>query len=162
MSVFLLLCVCRLSFTFLILYLFEAVNDGNHKIAYIYGAILILLWYFSQLLETQGFLLGFLLGNNIRSGLAMLLYSKISSLTSYTMKTQNLGKITNLLSNDLSVLEYRLSTFLFSMVLPVMVVGISVILYLRIGWPGLVGIAVLLLVVPALTHVVSDYNSGIL
>jgi len=40
--------VIRLGFSVLILYLLNAVADGDLTIAYIYCAILIILWYFVQ------------------------------------------------------------------------------------------------------------------
>jgi len=41
--------IVRLGFSVFILYLLNAVADGDLKMAYIYCAILIVLWYFSQL-----------------------------------------------------------------------------------------------------------------
>jgi len=40
--------ILRLGFSVLILYLLNAVADGDLKMAYIYCAILIILWYFIQ------------------------------------------------------------------------------------------------------------------
>ena len=75
----------------------------------------------------------------------MLLYTKISKLTSFVIRSSSLGKITNLLSNDLSIIEMRMQTLLMSTVFPVTLLGILILLFIRIGWPAFVGFAIILL-----------------
>lgn len=75
----------------------------------------------------------------------MVLYHKISSLTSRRTQAKDLGTITNLLSNQL-IVEYRLASLLFSSIFPLIVIGILVILIIRIGWAGIVGTRVLIFV----------------
>lgn len=76
----------RISFSVVILYLFEAVNTSNLTLAYILSAILITLWYASQLMKQSACIVTYILGSQIKGALAMLLYAKISKLTSYVMK----------------------------------------------------------------------------
>ena len=45
-----------------------------------------------------------LLSNQIKSGLLMLLYAKISQLSRYSVKTAEVGKISNLLATDLGAI----------------------------------------------------------
>lgn len=148
---------CRLAFSALIIYLFQAVIDHNTQIAYIYIAILTVLWYLSQLFKQSGCILTYTLASNIKAGLAMLLYSKISKTTSYVMKSSELGKITNLLSNDLGVIEQRMITIMMSTSFPVMLIGITTILIIRIGWVGIIGIVMILLIIP-LSKKISEKN----
>lgn len=68
-----------------------------------------------------------------------------------------MGKITNLLSNDLGVIEQRMITIMMSTSFPVMLVGITVILVVRIGWVGIVGIVIVLLIVP-ISKKISEKN----
>lgn len=79
--------LCRLGYSALIMYLFQAVIDNNTQLAYIYIAILVLLWYLSQLFKQSGCILTYTLASNIKAGLAMLLYAKISKTTAYVIKS---------------------------------------------------------------------------
>jgi hypothetical protein len=72
--------------------------------AYVYAAIIVCIWYFAQLSKQTGFVRSGVLASRIKSSLAILLYAKISSLTSYIIKSSQLGKITNLLASDLGVI----------------------------------------------------------
>jgi ABC-type multidrug transport system fused ATPase/permease subunit len=94
----------RMGISVIILYLFNAVADGETQMAYIYVGMIIVILYFSQLTKQTSFLNSYILASRIKSSLAMLLYARISSLTSYVIKSSQLGKITNLLASDLGVI----------------------------------------------------------
>ena len=68
-----------------------------------------------------------------------------------------MGTITNLLANDLGVIEIRLTSFLVSVASPILLVGMTILLVTRIGWVAIVGIAVLLLLIP-LSFLISKKN----
>jgi ABC-type multidrug transport system fused ATPase/permease subunit len=68
-----------------------------------------------------------------------------------------LGKITNLLANDLGVIEQRMAILIGSSIFPVMIIGITSILCARLGWPGLIGIIMVVLLVP-FTNKISKTN----
>ncbi len=72
--------------------------------AYIYSGVIAAVWYLDQLTRQVGFVKGYTLAARIKAALSMLLYAKISSLSSYTIKNSQLGKITNLLASDLGVI----------------------------------------------------------
>lgn len=97
------------------------------------------------------------MATNIKAGLAMLLYAKISKVTSYVIKSSELGKITNLLSNDLGVIEQRLITIMMSISFPFMLTGITIILIIRIGWVGILGVILVLLIIP-ISKKISEKN----
>jgi hypothetical protein len=94
----------RLAIEVLIHFLLLSIADGNTQIAYIYSTIIAGIWYTNQLVKQTGFVRSYILASRIKSALAMLLYAKISSLTSYVIKSSQLGKITNLLASDLGVI----------------------------------------------------------
>lgn len=96
--------ILRLGISVIILYLFYAVADGDTQMAYIYVVVIIVILYFSQLAKQTSFLNSYILASKIKSSLAMLLYAQVSSLTSYMIKSSQLGKITNLLASDLGVI----------------------------------------------------------
>jgi ABC-type multidrug transport system fused ATPase/permease subunit len=145
----------------IILYLFNAVADGETQIAYIYVAIIITIIYFNQLVKQTSFLQSYVLASRIKSSLAMLLYAKISSLTSYVIKSSQLGKITNLLASDLGVIEMRLATFINAFSFPVYVAGTMALLVTRLGWAGVVGIVLVVLTVP-LSNCISKRNGALI
>lgn len=78
----------------------------------------------------------------------MLLYAKISKLTSFVVRSSDAGKLTNLLSSDLGVLEQRLVVLTFASLFPVQIIGLTIILVLRIGWAAIIGILVIVLMIP--------------
>lgn len=94
----------RIGISVIILYLFTAVSDGETTKSYILSAAICIIWFFLQSLKQQAVVYSYILAARIKSGLLMLLYGKVSALTSYMMKSAQLGKITNLLSSDFTVL----------------------------------------------------------
>ena len=78
----------------------------------------------------------------------MILYAKISKQTTFILNPNEVSKITNLIANDLAVIESRVPTLLNAFAFPFMVVGITIILFVRIGWPCLIGVALNLLIIP--------------
>jgi hypothetical protein len=77
----------RLSFSVIILYLFEAVLGGDKRAAYIYVAALTVIWYLSQLFKQSALMIAYLLASQVKSALAMLLYAKISKMTAYVLRS---------------------------------------------------------------------------
>lgn len=159
MTYFVMDALCRLSFSVLFVYLFEAVADNKNKIAYIYTGALILLWYASQLLKMSANI--YTLASKIKAGLLMLLYTKISKLNSSSIKSEELGKITNMLSNDLGVIEHRLFTLIFCTSFPIILIGVTVILIVRIGWVGIIGVVMVVFVI-FISRSISEQNGEIL
>ena len=151
----------RLGFSVLILYLFDAVAEGNYTIAYIYCAIEIILWYLRNLFIHVAFTEGYLLASRIKAALAMLLYAKISKMTNYVIKSSELGKITNLLASDFGVIEQRMALFLNSFNFPIMMIGSTILLIIRLGWPGVLGIVMVALVIP-ISNAISKNNGSII
>lgn len=117
------------------------------------------LWYFSQLARHLGYTKGNTLAARIKASLSILLYTKISSLTTYIIKSSQLGKITNLLASDLGVFELRLSNFLALFSYPIYAIGTTTLLVTRLGWPGVVGIIVVMLGVPV-SNFISKQNGN--
>ena len=148
---------CRISFSIVILYLFEAVDVSNYTMAYVYSGVLMLLWYMYMLMYQTADYICYVLASNIKGALAMLLYTKTSKLTSYVLKSASLGKITNLISNDLTIIEMRLISLLQAIAFPVTIVGVTTLLFTRIGWVAFVGVGVLLLQIP-LSNRISKNN----
>lgn len=89
------------------------------------------------------------MASRAKSALAMLLYVKINNMTSYVLKGSHQAvKITNLIANDLIVIEQRSAIMIHALCFPMMVLGVGVILFIRIGWPSLIGMAIFILAIP--------------
>jgi hypothetical protein len=75
----------------------------------------------------------------------MLLFGKVTYLSSYCAKSLNLGKLKNLVENDLAILSVDVAIIIKIVSLPLEIIGLSILLIIRLGWPGAVGIAILFL-----------------
>lgn len=82
-----------------------------------------------------------------------MIYSKLSKISQYTAKSQELGKIINLLSNDFNTIETKSPTFVASLISPLAIAGIIAVLITRFGWPGILILVVVLLNLPFQTLV---------
>ncbi len=58
-----------------------------------------------------------------------------------------------MLSNDFNIMELKISTFFVALTFPFAFIGISTILIIRIGWPGVLGILVPLAVFPIQNYI---------
>jgi len=91
----------------------------------------------------------------------MLLYAKLSKMTTYVIKSSELGKITNLLASDLGVIEQRMAVFLNSFTFPIVMIGCTVILITRLGWPGIIGVIIVALIIP-ISNFISKNNGKLI
>lgn len=78
----------------------------------------------------------------IKVGLSMLLFTKLSKMTKFTLKSHT-GLITNLLGSDLGSLYIGVNNIFSITTLPLITVGYSFILISQLGWTSFVGIAVM-------------------
>lgn len=147
--------------TVCVLKLLTSIQNVDYGLSYIYCILLVLLWYLYQLFDQRGNFDLSIFYSQLRVGLIMLLYGKISKMTLYEIQYAELGAINNMISNDLEILCTILFGPMYVFSLPVIVVGSSVILYSFFGWSGFVGILFLLLVV-LITTAVSSINGRLM
>ena len=93
------------AFSFLIFYLFEAMKGHNYVLSYVYCLALVLLWYSAQISSHLGSNMAYMLAPKIKAALSMLIYCKISSLTSVVIRTQYADTLARLIRKDFSVLD---------------------------------------------------------
>ena len=79
--------IFRVAFSLLFLDLLHAVEANDRTMAYIWIAILSVIFYIYQLFHEQGLNRSYILGTLIKSALAMLLYAKVSKMTSFVMNS---------------------------------------------------------------------------
>lgn len=135
-------------------------SDNNIKAAYAYAAAVLAGWYLTQLTRQTGFVKTNILAARIKSSLATLLYAKVSSLTSFTIKNSELGKITNLIASDLGVMDF-FPLILYAAVFPISIIGSVVLLVMRVGWVGVIGIFIAMLTSP-LSNCISKRNGALI
>ncbi len=58
-----------------------------------------------------------------------------------------------MLSNDFNNIELKIPTFFASLTFPIAFIGIAIILIVRLGWPGVIGIIVPIIVFPIQNYV---------
>jgi ABC-type multidrug transport system fused ATPase/permease subunit len=79
-----------------------------------------------------------LLNNQIRTGLIAVLHHRILKLSSSKLKYQYIGKIINLLSTDMNILQLKLTYIFQGLGYPILLIGSIVLLIQRLGISGLV------------------------
>ena len=84
----------------------------------------------------------------LRSQLIFIIYTKLSRISQYTAKSQELGKIINMLSNDHNSLDGNAHILFDSAVAPLGLTGILIILVNRFGWPGILILVVIVIMMP--------------
>lgn len=130
--------------------------------AYVWIAILTVLWYLSQLFKELALNRSYLMATRIKSGLAMLLYAKLSKMTSFVLNSsEQISKITNLIANDLCVLEARAPILINALAFPFLIICVTIVLILRVGLPALAGLGVILIFIPIMMCI-SNKNREIL
>jgi len=120
-------------------------------LAYILTGILTVLLYLSQVFKYMAYRLVNSFIFQLKNGLTMLLYNKISKLTAFVIRSEDVGKIINLLANDFAVLEQRGTYLLSTATFPILFIGNVILLVIKIGWPTLLGTIIILLTVILLT-----------
>jgi len=79
----------------------------------------------------------------------MLLYAKLSKLTSHVLNvSEHRDKIPIMIANVMSLIEQRTANVLQITVFPAMLIGVTIIIYLRIGWPCFIGIVLIFISLP--------------
>lgn len=119
------------------------------------------LWFTGQLGRHNAFYEIPILAGRIRNELIFIIYVKLSKISQYTAKTQELKKVINVLSSDFHALELKAPIFFSSLVIPFALIGIWAILFNRFGWPGSLPIIVILIMMP-IQAAVGNLNGSIL
>lgn len=132
----------------LLLDYFRPGSETTRESAILYATGLVSLSALSAVSINQFMFGSFSNGMKVRLATCSLIYRKSLKLSTTAMGNTSVGKVVNLLSNDVSRFDI-VSVFLHSMWLaPLLTVVIGYLLYVEIGIPGLVGILVIAIVTP--------------
>lgn len=148
-------------FSFLLLFLIEEVHNQQYKNAYILCTILVIMWFVVYLFNNHGSHLPFMLAPKIKAALSIFLYCKLSTLTSFALRANFSGMITNMIANDLSALDERILYLFFFFPFIIFAAGAIFLAVQRIGPLGIAAVGVVFLLIP-ITHFLSKINGRIL
>ncbi|KAL4496522.1 hypothetical protein ABPG72_014752 [Tetrahymena utriculariae] len=73
---------------------------------------------------------------------------KVSSLSAFSIKEANVGKLVNLVSNDLNLLEMNSYYIITMLTLPAPIIAVALILYFRFNGYAVIGLAVMIGYIP--------------
>ncbi|KAL4432931.1 hypothetical protein ABPG74_014445 [Tetrahymena malaccensis] len=124
------------------------VKDGEKSQAFLWIAILIINHYFAITFGQQSWTKTQRTSVQVRLGLINLLYDKISSLSTYSIKQANIGKIINMVSSDFGAIEWSIAYLFQCMVTPILFLISSYMLISKLNWIGIVAILLLVSMIP--------------
>lgn len=143
--------VLRLStpiFLGLLLDYFRPDSNTTRDSAILYAGALMLITFVAALTVNQFILLSFQNGMKVRVAVCSMVYRKSLRLSSTALGNTSVGKVVNLLSNDVSRFDI-VSVFLHSMWLaPLLTIIVTILLYREVGFAGILGMIVIAIVTP--------------
>lgn len=120
----------------------------SHTDALLYAGGIIALNGANALLVNQFFILAMHNGMKVRVSVCSIIYRKALRLSQTALGQTAPGKVVNLLSNDVNRFDI-VSLFLNAMWTgPLMTLIAGYLLWVEVGWAGMIGIAVVFVVVP--------------
>ena len=146
----------RLAFSILLNILFEEVlklNESNLTTTYLLAFFTSFIVFLAKTSRHNAFYEVVFLVGKVRSCLLTVLFLKLTTLSQYVVKSQELGKITNMISSDFNIIKNKAPFFFASLVSPLLSIGVIIILVLRLGWPGIIPIMITICLIPLQLYV---------
>lgn len=129
-------------------YLFGAVADGEIGRAYMLAGLSSAVWLIGQVFRYNAYYCNPIISSRMRAGLILLLFAKVSKLTSFVASSAEVGKVINLLSSDFNSIENKLPFLMAGSMFPLALIGGTIIICLRMGWAGIFTLVVPLIAFP--------------
>ncbi len=83
-------------------------------------------------------------------------------MTFFSLKSQtDIGKLANLLVNDMVSIEIRITLFLNTFTFPLVLLGTTTLLIIRVGWVAVVGVIIVILFIP-ISNLISSHNGDVI
>ena len=146
-------------------FLFETVSDLNSAEsivkAYILAFFTGFLWLIGAVTKHTAFYEIPIFIGRARGSLIVLIFKKLTKISQYTAKSQELGKIINMISNDFNLIELKGAPSFAGMVVPFHLIGVLIILIFRFGWLGIVPPLFIIIMAP-LQLCIGKINGNIL
>ncbi|XP_059613900.1 ATP-binding cassette sub-family C member 4-like [Phlebotomus argentipes] len=127
---------------------FRPDNDMSHKEALLCAGGIVGLSLFYTITVNQYIFDAFYYGMRVRVAMCSIIYRKALKLSRTALGDTAPGKVVNLLSNDVNRFDL-VSVFIHMMwASPLMAIVVGYLLWIEVGWAGIVGIIVVFTVVP--------------
>lgn len=139
---------CRLGSSVVIQLLIQCLIDNDKRSAYMYAGIELALLLLAAVFRNNAFTEASLLNARVRSSFIFLLYQRVSRCSQFVVRNTDMGKLINMLAGDFNTMETKLTMLFTSLTFPFTLLGAAIILVTRLGWVGLICIAVPLLILP--------------
>lgn len=139
---------CRLTASIFVQKLIQSVADNNIDQAYINAVVLIVLLFLAGVFRYNSFYNSALLNNRIKDAIIYTIYNKVAGLSQFMIKKADMGKVINMLASDFNSMETKMTLVFTVMTMPFVMIAISVILVNRLGWLGLLCMAIPILILP--------------
>lgn len=123
-------------------------ESGVSFVTYMYALGICLCSIFPTVVHHPYFLAVFSSGMRMRISCCALLYRKLLKLNLTSMGNTATGQVVNLMSNDVFRFDLAIGLIPFLFFGPLEVLVVSILLWFYIGWSGICGMVVLLLVIP--------------
>lgn len=134
--------------TFLFQYLIINLAEQNFDAAYLLAGMFSIVIYINAVVFNHFGLDGRLLGAKIKFCLISSLFVKMFSLSQHTITKKDLGKITNMLSNDFNLIEMKFPFIYHIIMFPFLLVGFGAIFVVRLGVEGFIMIGFIIMFFP--------------
>ncbi|XP_058800224.1 ATP-binding cassette subfamily C member 4-like [Phymastichus coffea] len=128
---------------------FKPETKVTYEMALYYAGGIALVSFINVLSQSQTIFGGFHLGGRIRIAVCSVVYRKALRLSKTALGETAPGKIVNLVANDVNRFDLVSVLIHHMWSAPLAAIIIMILLYLEIGWPALVGMFIIFLVVPS-------------
>ncbi|KAL4498906.1 hypothetical protein ABPG73_003703 [Tetrahymena malaccensis] len=136
----------KLFYSFVIIFLLEAIIDNQDYSMIYFWAVILTLTQLGTIVTGHNMLRFFYNFYPVFKVIFMkILYQKISSLSAFSIKQANVGKLINLVSNDLNLLEFKSLSIINMLIIPFILIAVGIILYFRLGGYSLLGFCIILI-----------------
>ena len=133
--------ICEMAGLVLIQILINLVSDPknlDHTRIYLVVGTLGFCWLFKSIFYHNIMLEGILFPAKVKGGLILIMTKKILGLSQNVADLNEVGRITNMVSNDFNRIEDKFRFAIQSLSLPIQLIIIAIIVFYRLSWMGLI------------------------
>lgn len=107
-----------------------------------YVVICGVLWFIQQVTFHNTFHYPPVILNIMRGELLLFMFRRLSEISQYTIKAQEIGKIIHLVSNEFNSFDIKGYALFALLITPFGIGGVLTLLFMRLGWPAFIILAV--------------------
>ena len=136
-------------------------ENNSFTTAYLLAFFSGVVWLIGQCFMHNAYLSINIFTNKMRSAIIGILFKKLTKISQYMAKSQELGKIINMFSNDFNLIELKGVWFFPASSAPIVIIGAIVLLITRLGWYGVICPAAIIVLFP-IQVLIGKLNGSIL